>query len=175
MSKIECIMSVNVDKWAVGNPLPRDVKGKKNACRILMMASSGKSRWSRSAVLALAPILSGQRCHSHLPSTRAVRGVALNGWPDFIMPQSNPSKPPLHWLTPNLLFLSQSISCWLDRRPWVLRWSLVVSLSGEDFKMPENRNRALFVEIANIIYWVPIPDFSGFLGQVPPATRLCWK
>ena len=130
-------------------------------CRISTMASK-KSGQTRSAVLALAPIQSGQRCDSHLPSTRAVRGVALNGWPDFIMPQSNPSKPPLHRLTPNLLSISHSICCSLDRYPWVLRWSLIVSLSGEDFKMPENRNRALFVEIANIEYWVPIPDFLAF-------------
>jgi len=147
MSDDECRkigqMNVEVDSWqimAIGSPLPRDVKRKKMPASYLDNSRQWKEFWVSELV---------QRCW-HLPPFWVVRGVALNGCPNSLCPNPIHQKPPLHRLTPNLLSISQSICCSLDRRPWVLRWSLVMSLSGEDLKMPANRNRALFIEIANV-------------------------
>ena len=89
-------MNVDVDVMAVTSPLPRDVKGK-NACIIfLTMADGERVKANLFSSVGTCPHSEWSEVISfHLPSTRAVRGVALNGWPNFIMPQSNP---------PNLLY-----------------------------------------------------------------------
>ena len=140
-------MSVDVDMMAVISPLPRDVKGKNARVVSWQRPKAKKMEYlTRSAVLALAPILSGQRCNLHLPSTRAVRGVALNSWPTSLCPnpihQTSSSAP----ADPEPPIRLSSLFGFLDRCSWVLQWTLVMPLSGEDFIMPANRNRALFVD-----------------------------
>ena len=105
-----------------------------------------------------------------LPSTWAVRGVALNGCltsscpnpihqtsSDNSWPQTSHPSPKAFW-------------CSLDRCPWVLRWSLFVSLSGEDLKMPATwHSRAWFVDCKR---WT-LSSNSRFLNQLFKTGATC--
>ena len=121
-------MNVNVDMMAIRSLLPRDAKGK-NACIVSwqrLMATASKEKTELV-----------QRCW-HLPPFWVVRGAICTcpqlGWSEVLHITVSPTSS-----CPNPIHQTSSAPagpCW---------WSLVVSLSGKAFKMPANRNRALFI------------------------------
>ena len=161
--------------------MPRGVKGTASVALRWLMALGGHLRRTHLAVFSLAPILSGQRCTLHLPSTREseVLHIALNGQPDTCQPQSTFLQKQLCFVwpqTPIHPHMSNYCRFWCDVMSLsflVVCWQCLreVRACNNAWKS----YRALCVDIANVDLLSPNSMIfrTGFLRQVPPVTRLC--